>query len=386
LSFLVIASSFGAGRVRTGTDQILQEPYLSWIKGKRIGLITNPTGVNGRLEPLIQLLGNRRDIQLTTLFGPEHGIEGGLQAGQKVADSRNVFSLYGDHRAPTAAMLAEVDVLVYDIQDIGVRFYTFISTLYECMKAAAEQKIAFVVLDRPNPLGGIRIEGPVLEKGFESFLGIYPIPIRYGMTAGELALFLCSETGLDLDLKVVPLCGWDRSQWFNETGLEWLAPSPNIPTLKTAALYPGFCLIEGTNLSEGRGTTQPFELVGAPWLKAVELARRLNSLQLAGTRFRPQSFTPFFSKYKGERCQGIQIHVLDRTLFKPIPAALHFLRETIRLHPDELEFRSAHFDRLAGNRWIRTRLLQGASVGSIVAQWKRSLDDFKAKRNQYLLY
>jgi uncharacterized protein YbbC (DUF1343 family) len=386
LSFLFTDQGLGADQVRTGADQILREPYYSWIKGKRVGLITNQTGVNSRLESLISILEDRPNIRLTALFGPEHGIEGGLQAGQKVAHSQNVFSLYGDHRAPTTAMLTEVDVLVYDIQDIGARFYTYISTLYECMQAAAEQRIPFIVLDRPNPLGGIRTEGPVLKKGFESFVGIYPISIRYGMTAGELALFLCAETGLDLELKVVPLCGWDRSQWFDETGLEWLAPSPNIPTLKAATLYPGFCLIEGTNLSEGRGTTQPFELIGAPWLNAAELARRLNNLRIPGTRFRPQSFTPSFSKYQGERCKGVQIHVLDRALFEPIPTALYLLRETMSLHPEKLRFRSAHFDRLVGNRWIRNRLLQRASVASIVAQWKQSLDNFKTKRLRYLLY
>jgi len=283
-------------------------------------------------------------------------------------------------------MLKDVEVLLYDIQDVGVRFYTYISTMFLSMKAATEQGIPFIVLDRPNPIDGSRVEGPVLQPGYESFVGIYALPIRYGMTAGELARMLNQETDLGCDLKVVPLEGWERQQWYDQTGLEWISPSPNMSTVNTAAVYPGLCLIEGTNLSEGRGTIRPFEYIGAPWLKSRELVERLNRLQLPGVRFRQQAFTPTFSKYQDEPSQGIQIHVLDRNSLDPLRILLHLLAEVRKLHPEQLEFKSAFFDRLMGNSSVREALIQGKPVEEIVAQWQPALQEFKQTREKYLLY
>ena len=371
--------------LKIGADRLFEEPYHTWIKGKRVGLITNQTGVDSSLRPVAELLAEDPEVQLTALFGPEHGISGESQAGSKIVDGPKIFSLYGDRRAPDAEMLKEVDLLVFDIQDVGSRFYTYISTMYEAMKAAAEHKKPFIVLDRPNPIGGIQVEGPVLEEGRESFVGIFPIPIRHGMTAGELAQLFNAESDLKLDLQVVPLLNWDRSEWAG-TGLQWIAPSPNMPTPDTAALYPGFCLIEGTNLSEGRGTTRPFQLIGAPWLKATQLAGRLNDGGIPGAFFRPQRFTPMFSKHSELSCAGIQIHVLDHTVFEPVSAALRFIQEAIQLHPNELEFRANSFDRLIGNSWVREALEEGSDVESIEARWQGELEVFKARREAYLLY
>ncbi|MCZ6878300.1 MAG: DUF1343 domain-containing protein [Acidobacteria bacterium] len=372
--------------VRVGADRLFERPYFNWIQGKRVGLITNPTGVNSELESTMDLLARHSDVQLVALFAPEHGILGQAQAEEGVSSYGNVYSLYGETRAPTAEMLKDVEVLLYDMQDVGVRFYTYISTMFLSMQAAAEKGIPFIVLDRPNPIDGSRVEGPVLQPGYESFVGIYALPIRYGMTAGELAQMLNQQTDLQCDLKVVPLGGWQREQWYDQTGLEWISPSPNMPTVTTAAVYPGLCLIEGTNLSEARGTTHPFELVGAPWLNSRELAESLNRLQLPGVRFREQAFTPTFSKYRDEQTQGIQIHVLDRDLFHPLPTVLHLLKEVRRLHPQQLMFDEAFFDRLVGNSWVRIALTQGTPVEDIVDQWQPALQEFKQTRAKYLLY
>ncbi len=372
--------------LRVGADRLFERPYLNWIQGKRVGLITNPTGVNSELESTMDLLARHSDVQLVALFAPEHGILGQAQAEEGVSSYGNVYSLYGETRAPTAEMLKDVEVLLYDMQDVGVRFYTYISTMFLSMQAAAEKGIPFIVLDRPNPIDGSRVEGPVLQPGFESFVGIYALPIRYGMTAGELAQMLNQQTDLQSDLKVVPVGGWHREQWFDQTGLEWISPSPNMPTVTTAAVYPGLCLIEGTNLSEGRGTTRPFELVGAPWLNSRELAERLNRLQLPGVRFREQAFTPTFSKYRDEQTPGIQIHIVDRDSFHPLPTVLHLLKEVRRLHPQQLVFDEASFDRLVGNSWVRIALTQGTPVEDIVDQWQPALQEFRQTRAKYLLY
>jgi uncharacterized protein YbbC (DUF1343 family) len=373
-------------RLRLGADQILEEPYLSWIRNKRVGLITNQTGVTRGLHPLPKLLSEHPEVELVALFGPEHGLFGHAQAGEKVAGGADFFSLYGEHRAPTPEMLRNVEVLIYDIQDVGVRFYTYISTMFECMQAASRQGIPFVVLDRPNPIDGRRVEGPVLEMGFESFVGIHPIPIRYGMTAGELALLFKEENSLDLTVWVVSVKGWRRGTTFEATGLEWISPSPNMPTPRTADLYPGMCLFEGTNLSEGRGTTRPFELVGAPWLKAELLAILLNNSGLPGVRFRPQPFTPTFSKFQGQTCQGIQVHITDGDRFRPIETVLHMLREILNLHPEEFAFRDEAFDRLAGNSWIRRMLSENRAVEAIVERWENDLEDFRRRREPHLMY
>jgi len=373
-------------RLRTGADRIFEEPFISWINGKRVGLVTNQTGVDRDLNPIGDLLSGHSECTITTRFAPEHGMDGTVQAGEQVASSSRVFSLYGKTLRPTPAMLTDVDVLIFDIQDVGARFYTYVSTMLECMKAAASNQITLIILDRPNPIDATRVEGPVLEESSASFVGVARVPIRHGMTMGEMALLLKSDFQLDLDLRIVPLSGWERFQWYSETELQWIAPSPNMPTLNTAAVYPGFCLVEGTNLSEGRGTTQPFELVGSPWLDSGDLSRVLNHLGIPGVYFRPQSFRPTFSKYEGQFCRGIQIHVLDRSKFDPIQAALHLLREIRLRHPDQLQFNDSFFDRLAGNSWVREMLEKGDPVKSIAERWQPDLREFKRRREEFLLY
>ncbi len=381
-----ISGAVAQDTFQSGADRILENPYLSWIQGKRVGLITNPTGVTSQLNSTWELLAQHPDVDLKALFGPEHGIFGQVQAGGHVSDSGIVYSLYGETRTPTAEMLEGVEVLIYDIQDVGVRFYTYISTMYLSMQAAAKHGIPFIVLDRPNPIDGSRVEGPVLKPEQQSFLGLVGLPIRYGMTPGELAGMLNEETNLGSDLKVVPLSGWHRQRWYDQTALEWILPSPNMPTLTTATLYPGLGLIEGTNLSEGRGTSLPFELVGAPWLRGRELVQRLNRLQLAGVHFRFQTFTPTTSKYQGEACQGVQIHILDRSTFQPLEVALHLLNEVHTLHPEQFQWKTAFLDRLVGNSWVREALSDGRPVEEIVHRWQEELKEFKEVRERYLLY
>lgn len=385
-TFLMMSLSMAQGTLQSGADRILENPYFNWIREKHVGLITNPTGVNSQLVSTWERLSQHPDVNMVALFGPEHGIFGQAQAGNHLPDAGTVYSLYDATRTPTTEMLEGVDVLVYDIQDTGVRFYTYISTMYLSMQAAAMKGIPFIVLDRPNPIDGSRIEGPVLQTQYKSFIGIPGLPIRYGMTPGELAQMLNEEEGLGSDLKIVPLVDWHRHQWHDQLDREWILPSPNMPTLTTASIYPGFGLLEGTNLSEGRGTTLPFELVGAPWLNAQELAKQLNHLNLPGAHFRFQIFTPTFSKYKDESCQGIQIHILDRNIFQPLKTALHLLAEVHKLHPEQLQWHAQFFDRLIGNGWVREALLKGHPVEKIVTQWQPKLEQFKQKRGKYLLY
>ena len=338
------------------------------------------------MESLTDLLERQPEVDLVALFAPEHGLLGRDQAGEKIAGEPARYSLYGSTRAPTAKMLEGVDLLIFDVQDVGVRFYTYISTLYECMKAAGRLGVPFLVLDRPNPIDATRVEGPLLEPGQESFVGVHPIALRHGMTVGELGLLFNAEAELGCDLKIVPLRGWKRSQWYDQTGLHWIMPSPNMPTLATAAVYPGLCLVEGTNLSEGRGSTRPFELIGAPWLKSTQLAQELNQLGLEGVRFRPQAFRPTFSKFKGEPCRGIQIHVVDRHAFDPIRAVLHLLHQLIGMHPEEFEFKNDIFDRLSGSPAIRVALEQGRSAQEILSGWQKDLETFRETRARFLLY
>jgi len=351
-------TSQAAPQVIPGIEVLLSE-QLPLIRGKRVGLITNHSGMDRKLRHDIDLLASAPGIKLTALFSPEHGIRGAAQAGEEVRNATDVktgvpiHSLYGETRRPTPEMLKDIDVLVYDMQDIGSRFYTYISTLGECMEAAAQRKIPFIVLDRPNPLGGDTIEGPLLDLTFRSFVGAFAIPIRYGLTPGELAGWIKSNLKLDLELSVVKMKHWMRGQWYEETNLIWVPPSPNIPTMASALAYPGMCLIEGTNLSEGRGTTTPFEIVGAPWVDGIKLAERLNTLALPGVLFRPVAFTPTLSKFSGEACQGVQLHVADRKSFRPLPSALAIIEDIRRNYPEQFQFKSSHFDRLAGTDAVR---------------------------------
>lgn len=385
------ASGPPTATVQPGIEVLLHD-RLDLIRGKHVGLITNPTGVNRELVSDIDLLAHVPGVHLVALFGPEHGIRGAHQAGASVDSYRDpvtgvpVYSLYGKTRAPTPAMLKGVDVLVFDIQPVGARFYTYLYTMADAMQAAAAAHIPIIVLDRPNPIGGIKVQGPVLKPKFASFVGEYPIPLRYGMTIGELAGLFNHEFHIGADLTVVKMRGWKRAMYYDDTGLQFVMPSPNMPTEATALVYPGMGLIEGTNVSEGRGTTRPFELAGAPWIDAEQLAHLLNGKHLPGVRFRPAHFTPTFSKYRGELCNGIQVHVMDRAAFNPVVVGLTVI-ETIReRHPRRFAFKASGFDRLVGNDWVRQDIGKDVPVSVMRRRWQEGLSRFERTRQTYLLY
>lgn len=403
--------------VKLGVE-VLLEKRLDLVRGKRVGLITNQTGVDGLLRTTIDRLKAEPEVRLVALYGPEHGVRGNAQAGEYVPfyfDDKfglPVFSLYGQSmkpdpgmlkdidtymrsfdtedkgKVPEAAMVEGIDVLVFDIQDVGTRVYTYVATMAYAMQAAAEAGIAFVVLDRPDPVTGVVLEGPILEyPEFSSFIGLYPVPERHGMTVGELARLFNDKFLLrKADLTVVPMEGWSRAMWYDETGLPWVIPSPNMPTLDTAAVYPGLVAIEGTNLSEGRGTTRPFELFGAPWIDAYALSARLNALGLPGVRFREAWFTPYFSKFTGERCGGCQVHVTDRGAFRPFATMLHVVKTVRDTYPEEFAFHPAYFDKVMGNATVRRALEAGTDVASILEALEPGLRAFEELRRPYLLY
>jgi uncharacterized protein YbbC (DUF1343 family) len=356
--------------------------------------------VNSQLTSTVEIFQQHPEINLVTLFGPEHGIRGEAQAGEKVTSyidpetGLTVHSLYGETKKPTDAMLEGLDTLVYDIQDVGVRYYTYISTMCYAMEKAAEKGLKFIVLDRPNLVRGDVVDGNLLNPAFSSFIGLYPIPIRYGMTLGELALLVNQEFGIGADLTVVPMEGWRRSDWFEDTGLPWLAPSMGIPTPETAVLYTGMCFVEGTNFSEGRGTTQPFQLFGAPWVHGRQLADALNTLQLPGVYFRPTYFKPTTSKHQGELCGGAQVHLLNRNAFQGSQVGLAVLQTLKRLYPEEFGWFTftkdgvtKHFiDLLWGTDAVRHRIDAGEGCEDLLAQWEKERADFAQTRQQYLLY
>ncbi|UFT98706.1 DUF1343 domain-containing protein [Radiobacillus kanasensis] len=384
-------------KFKLGVEVLLDE-QKDLIEGKRVGLITNPTGVDRDLNSIVDLLHNDPDVELTALYGPEHGVRGSAQAGEYVEyyiDEQTgvpVYSLYGQTRKPTPEMLENIDVLLFDIQDVGTRFYTYIYTMAYAMEAAKENNIPFVVLDRPNPINGEDVDGPVLDPEYSSFVGKYPIPLRHGMTVGELAKLFNNEYGIGADLTVVEMNGWDRDDYYDETPLEFVLPSPNMPTLDTALVYPGAALIEGTNVSEGRGTTKPFQLIGAPFINSTELAKALNDKNLPGVDFRAASFTPSFSKHSGDLSNGVEIYVKDRDDFSPVLTGLHLVKTIHDMYPDDFEFRAENsagvsfFDLLVGNGWIRDAIEEGKSVEEIQKQWEADLKDFKDLRKEYLLY
>lgn len=377
-----------------GIEVLLEDPP-DLLRGKRIGLVTNPTGVDRELRNNIDLLASHPDLNLVALFGPEHGVRGSAQAGEKVAASVDaatglpVFSLYGEHREPTPEMLHGVDALLFDIQDVGARFYTYPYTLAGAMRAARRAGIPVVVLDRPNPIGGVKVEGPVLEPEYASFVGEFPIPLRHGMTLGELARLFNEEFSIGAELHVVPVKHWRRSDAEPGHALPWVPPSPNMPTPDTALVYPGTALFEGTNVSEGRGTTRPFETIGAPFIQAETLAARMNALGLPGVRFRPMWFTPTFSKHAGTLCGGVQIHITDRDAFLPVRTGLALLKAIHDDYPHDFRFEPGNppfFDKLAGNGWIRAAIEKGEPLDAIEARWQPALRRFEEIRRRYLLY
>ena len=391
-------STANPSKIELGLSVLLSEKR-DWIRGKSIGLITNHTGVDETLRSNYRLFAEASDCQLSAIFSPEHGLWGAVQDGIAVKNmdtpdshllSVPIFSLYGQSMRPTGEQLAGIDLLIYDMQDVGARYYTYISTMLYGMEAASDCGIAFIVADRPNPIACNTIDGPVLESGSESFVGIHTIPMRYGLTIGELAMLLKAERVPSCQLQVAWMQGYKREMWFNDTGLQWVPPSPNMPTLTTAMLYPGLCLFEGTNMSEGRGTTKPFEYIGAPWCDGEMWAELLNNCQLPGVRFRPVVFTPSpvveTTKHAKQTCGGVAIHITDRGHFRPIETTLQMLFMLITKYNDHFAFLPSHFDRLAGNSWLRNVLSNGESVDAIQARWAQELQTWNDKATQYHAY
>ncbi len=404
-------------RVKTGVE-VLFEKHMDLIRGKRIGLITNPSGVDSDLNSIVELFRAQPDVHLVALYGPEHGVRGDAQAGQTVSFYYDkhfqlpVFSLYGQTFKPPADMLTNIDqymrsydtqeagktpvngslngidVMIFDLQDVGTRVYTFEATLAYAMQACANAHIPVIVLDRPNPIGGVAMEGPILQyPKYSSFIGLCSTPLRHGLTMGELALFYKDNFLTNkVDLTVIPMENWHRDEWFDQTGLPWAMPSPNIPTLDSAVVYPGQVMLEGTDLSEGRGTTKPFEIFGAPWIDGYDLAKKLNALHLPGAKFREIWFTPTFSKFQGKLCGGCQIHVTDRNAYQSIATTLNILATIKQLYGDKLEFHDKYFDRVLGNSTVREGLERGEPVDQIIADYQPGLDAFAKSREKYLLY
>ncbi len=405
LAFLIcVSNSRAASPVKVGA-QVLHEDGYADILGKHVGLVTNHSAVVDGTH-LVDLLHASGKVRLVSLFAPEHGIRGLEEDGVNIGERKDertgvpVYSLYGTLKKPTPEMLRGLDLLLFDIQDIGARFYTFISTMGLAMQAAAEAHIPFVVLDRPNPLGGEYVAGPVLEEGYASFVGVYPVPVAHGMTVGELALMIKGERmlpGLEgLDLRVIKMSGWRRGMQWPETGLKWVRTSPNIPDFETALLYPGICFFEGTSASVGRGTLEPFKLVGFPGINAGELADRLNRKNLPGARFESVTFTPksipgmsSSPKYQGQEISGIKIIITDQHLYRPVETAVHLicaLYGSLGNRDRERFFQGAGFDHLAGTHSLRLAIERGVPPEEIIAAWKEELELFVMKRAKYLMY
>ncbi|MET3698292.1 uncharacterized protein YbbC [Bacillus oleivorans] len=381
--------------MRLGLDSFIEKQYKLFT-GKRIGLVTNMTGVNGRLVPTIDLFYEHPDIELVALYGPEHGIRGDAKEGEKVESSTDpytglsVYSLYGTTKKPTKEMLEPVDVIVFDLQDIGARYYTFIYTMAYMMEACAEYGKHFVVLDRPNPISGSSVEGNLVEEDVRSFVGLYPIPNRHGMTVGEMALLFKHEFGLNCELTVVHMEGWKRSMYFDETKFFWVPPSPNSTGIDMSILYPGTCLVEGTNLSEGRGTTKPFEYVGAPFIDGYRLAKAFNGRKIPGVLARPTSFIPVYQKYKDQICGGVQLHIVDRHNLHSLKAGLYLLETIAEMYNQEFQIVQHQngrymFDLLSGTKSLKKLLVSG-KTSDFLENCEEQSELFQKQRDPYLIY
>lgn len=386
----------------TGLDRIDKEWPLK-LKGARAGLLVHPASINKKFEHAVDSVLKSKKLELKALFGPQHGIRGETQDNMiewsGFRDKKTklpVFSLYSDTRKPKPEMLKNIDVLVLDIQDVGSRYYTFIWTLELCMQACLEAGKSVVVLDRPNPINGNLTEGPLLQMEYASFVGQRPLTIRHGMTVGEVGCYLKEEFYPSLDFHVIPMKNWQRKMWFNNTGLPWVMPSPNMPTIETAAVYPGMCLLEGTLLSEGRGTTRPFEIFGAPFADPDTLVRRLNEFRLAGVTFRPMYFQPTFHKHAGRVCGGAQIHIVDRDKFRPFKTGVAILKAIHELYtayplwklpPYEYETEKMPIDILAGSDKVRQDIERGVDIKQMEGWWEGQCSHFnRTLRKKYLLY
>jgi uncharacterized protein YbbC (DUF1343 family) len=386
--------------VKTGIE-VLRDQNFKILQGKRVGLITNPTGVDRNLKSTIDILFEAQNVKLVALFGPEHGVRGDAHAGDKVdniTDTKTglpVYSLYGKTRRANADMLKGIDVLVYDIQDIGCRSFTFISTMGLAMEVAAQNNIEFVVLDRPNPLGGEKIEGNLADSSFISFVSQFKIPYIYGQTCGELARMLNEENMLKKKCKltVIKMKGWHRSMNWEKTGLEWVIASPHIPNKNSSYFYPVTGILgELGYLSIGVGYTLPFQLVGAPWINAEKFASAMNQLKLAGLEFRPIYFKPFYSVFKDENCQGVQIHIMDYRKAKLAEVQFYMMQELAKLYPDKVVFNNANkdrynmFDKVSGSDQIRLRFAKNNSVADINDFWNKDVENYLKISKKYYLY
>ena len=387
--------------MQLGIERLIDGPDAGLIAGQRVGVVCNPASIDSAFRHVVDRLA-AADCRLTAIFGPQHGFNSDLQENMIESahdrDARRrlpVYSLYSETREPTHEMLADVDVLVVDLQDVGTRIYTYIYTMANCLRAARSHGVLVVVCDRPNPIGGTQIEGASLVPGYESFVGQFPIPMRHGMTIGELARLFNDTFGIGAAVDVVRMDGWRRSAYFDETGLPWVLTSPNIPTLDTAVVYPGAVLFEGTMISEGRGTTRPFELIGAPWIDGERLAESLNARRLPGVVFRPVFFEPTFHKHAKTGCGGCQIHVTDRSVFEPVRASVELLVELRRQSPERFAWRDPPYeyehvkrpiDILYGSDRLRTAVDAGRSADEIRASWTADEEAFAQLREPFLLY
>ena len=384
--------------VRLGSDVLLSS---SRLRGKRVGVVCNPASIDHSFRHIIDRLATADGVTLSAIFGPQHGFRSDVQDNMIETPHRDdprrrvpIYSLYSDTREPTAEMLRDLDVLVIDLQDIGARIYTYIYTMANCLRAAARHRVPVIVCDRPNPIGS-DVEGESLRPGYESFVGQFPIPMRHGCTIGELARLFNEHFAIGAPLEVIPMEGWQRDTYADATGLPWVMPSPNMPTLDSAVVYPGTVLFEGVLVSEGRGTTRPFELVGAPWIDAERFADAMNALALPGAYFRPAVFEPTFQKYAKQPCGGCQIHVTDRLAFKPVLTGAALIREFRRANPDAFAWRQPPYeyeaeklpiDILAGSDELRLQVEADMPVAEIGASWRDDEAAFTALRRPFLLY
>jgi len=391
-----------AGRRTVLGIEKLCESRLDLVQGARVGLVCNQASVDHELRHSADLLRSTEGLKLAALFGPQHGIRGDVQDNMvetgHAVDSETglpVYSLYSETREPTERMLEDLDVLVCDLQDVGCRIYTFVYTIANCMRAAKKFGKRVVVCDRPNPLGGVAFEGNVLEPEFASFVGQFPLPTRHGMTAGELSWMFNEHWGIGCELEVVALDGWSRELWFEDTDVPWVIPSPNMPTPDTTKVFPGTVHVEGTQVSEGRGTTRPFELVGAPYVDPFELARRLEGFGLPGVKFRPNGFMPAFQKHAGAACGGVQIHVLEREQFRPVLTGVAVVKTCFDLYGEEFRWKEPPyeyvydknpFDVISGTGALREAIERGDALEAIGDSWREGLLTFEAVRADYLLY
>ncbi|MGM0643651.1 MAG: exo-beta-N-acetylmuramidase NamZ family protein [Thermodesulfobacteriota bacterium] len=387
-------------RILTGLEHFIKKGS-GFLKGKKIGLLANPASVNNRLEHAINVVHTLYPDDLKAAFSPQHGFFAQKQDNMIETDHFTdpdlnipVFSLYSRNRKPTREMFDLIDILLVDLQDAGCRVYTFIYTISYCMELAARTGKEVMILDRPNPVGGIQVEGNLLEEEFASFVGRFPVPMRHGFTAGEISLFFNDRFAIDCDLSILPMKGWKRKMYYKDTGLEWILPSPNLPTPESCIVYPGQVVFEGTCLSEGRGTTRPFEFIGAPWLDSARLKQRVES-RMEGIILRPAAFEPTFGKWSGETCNGVQIHVVDRWKYKPCKTALLILQEIVRLHPEhftlkqppyEYEYEKMPLDLILGSRNIRKKIFGMQDIDDIEQNWQGELDTFIQNAKEYHLY